>query len=324
MQKSIRLITGLYLKLTLLAVAVGLLLRIVLLFNEQTSDLSFSLGEWSKIFLLGAINDLCAATIGFLFIMLFALTLTHGKYRKPWGYIILGVLIAGLCYVALFNTIFDKYGSVVQQFAAGILAYWTITFGLRLFSTGFRRYWPTIWFALIITIHVGLIVLNGVSEFFFWNEFGVRYNFMAVDYLTHMSGASGNIMESYPILPMTLGIVLVTLLITWYCFRRDIIRADTLRDWHWKTVVGPAYAVAVLLSVGVLHFNVRFQDSPNVYANELQANGLYKFYEAFVKHSLDDKQFYHTHPDDNADTDRHANYDSTTDNGRTIRDEQPK
>ena len=36
MQKSIRLVSGLYLKLSLLTVAVGLVLRVVLLFNEQT------------------------------------------------------------------------------------------------------------------------------------------------------------------------------------------------------------------------------------------------------------------------------------------------
>ena len=39
--------------------------RQVLLFNEQTSDISFTFGQWLKIFLLGAVNDWCALTIGF-------------------------------------------------------------------------------------------------------------------------------------------------------------------------------------------------------------------------------------------------------------------
>ena len=42
----------------------------------------------------------------------------------------------------------------------------------------------------------------------------------------------------------------------------------------------------MLLAVWLLHFNTRFQDSDNVYVNELQANGLYKFYDAFVKNEL--------------------------------------
>ena len=36
MQKSIRLVSGLYIKLALLTAAVGFVLRIVLLFNDQT------------------------------------------------------------------------------------------------------------------------------------------------------------------------------------------------------------------------------------------------------------------------------------------------
>ena len=70
MRQSLRLVSGLYLKLSLLTIAVGFLLRIVLLFNEQTTDLGFSFGEWLQVFLLGAVNDLCAATIGFAFLWL--------------------------------------------------------------------------------------------------------------------------------------------------------------------------------------------------------------------------------------------------------------
>ena len=38
MRQSLRLVSGLYLKLSLLTIAVGFLLRIVLLFNEQTTE----------------------------------------------------------------------------------------------------------------------------------------------------------------------------------------------------------------------------------------------------------------------------------------------
>ena len=46
MQKSIRLVSGLYLKLALLTVAVGFVLRIVLLFNAHTTAFDYSVGEW--------------------------------------------------------------------------------------------------------------------------------------------------------------------------------------------------------------------------------------------------------------------------------------
>lgn len=321
MQKSLRLVSGLYLKLALLTLAVGFILRIVLLFNEQTTDLGFSFGEWCAVFLLGAVNDLCAATVGFVFLWLFMMSVSETKYRKPWGYIILGILAAGFCYVTFFNTIFDEYGSVAPQVAAGVMGYWTVSFALRLFFRGFRNYWTTVWLALIVTLYVGAIVFNGVSEFFFWNEFGVRYNFIAVDYLVYTNEVVGNIRESYPIVPMTLGILIVTFALTWYLFRRDLAHADYLKGWRWKAVVGPAYIAALLLSVWLLHFNTRFQNSPNVYVNELQSNGLYKFYDAFVKNELNYKQFYITEPEEKAEAFVHGMYNSTADNLHRVESE---
>lgn len=324
MQKSIRLVSGLYLKLALLTVAVGFVLRIVLLFNEQTTSLGFSFGEWCEVFLLGAVNDFCAATIGFALLWLFTMSVSEHKYAKPWGYILLGILAAACCYVAFFNTIFDEYGSVAPQIAAAVLDYWAVTFALRLFLPKFRSYWTAVWFALIVVVYVGAIVFNGVSEYFFWSEFGVRYNFIAVDYLVYTNEVVGNIMESYPILPMALGIVLITLILVWYLFRRDLVRTDFLKGWRWKAVVGPAYVAAVVLAVWLLKFNTRFQDSPNVYVNELQANGLYKFYDAFVKNSLDYTQFYITRPEAEAEAFIHGVYGSTDDNRHAVGSDRPE
>lgn len=315
MQKSIRLVSGLYIKLALLTAAVGFALRIVLLFNAQTTSLDFSFGEWLEIFLFGAVNDLCAATVGFVFLWLFMLSVSRTKYTKPWGWIILALLAAAFCYVAFFNTIFDEYGSVAPRIATCVLGYWAGSFALRLFlPEGFRNHWTTVWFALFVVLYVGAIVFNGISEYFFWNEFGVRYNFIAVDYLVYTNEVVGNIMESYPVVPMTLGIVVVTLLITWYLFRRDLVQAEYLKGWRWKAVIAPAYVAALFAAIGLLNFNTRFQDSGNVYVNELQANGLYKFYDAFVKNSLDYEQFYITRPEAEAEAFVHGVYGSTGDN----------
>ena len=63
MQQSLRLVTRIYLKLAAVALSVGFILRIVLLLNEQTLDTGFGLGEWMRIFLLGALNDWMALTV---------------------------------------------------------------------------------------------------------------------------------------------------------------------------------------------------------------------------------------------------------------------
>ncbi len=127
MQSGIKLISRIYLKLVLLQVAVGTLLRIVLLFNEQTSDISFTFGQWLKIFLSGAVNDWCALTIGFAVLWLFALSIAPGRYRRPLGYILFGILSVAWIYVTFFNTIFDEYGSVVPLIASILFGFWAVS-----------------------------------------------------------------------------------------------------------------------------------------------------------------------------------------------------
>lgn len=80
----------------------------------------------------------------------------------------------------------------------------------------------------------------------------------------------------------------------------------------------------MLLAVWLLNFNTRFQDSQNVYVNELQANGLYKFYDAFVKNELNYKQFYITEPEEQAEAFVHGIYGSTGDNLHAVRCEGPE
>lgn len=318
MQNSYRLFTRLYLKLVLLTVAVEFLVRIVLLFNEQTTALGFSFGEWMQVFLLGAINDLCVATIAFFFLWLYILSIGTWKFSRPWGYLFLALLAGLFCYVTFGHTIFDEYGSVVPAIASGLLGYWTASFALRLYVPSVRRGWTTTWLAILLTIYVGLILFNGVCEYFFWSEFGVRYNFIAVDYLVYTNEVVGNIMESYPIVPMMLILLACTLAVTWFLFRQDFGRIELLRGARWKAAASLVYLAAVVAAAGLLAFNTRFQDSQNVYVNELQANGLYKFYEAFLKNELDYKQFYRTLPDAEAEAIIHAEYGSSADNLRHI------
>ena len=318
MQSGIKLISRIYLKLVLLQVAVGTLLRIVLLFNEQTSDISFTFGQWLKIFLLGAVNDWCALTIGFAVLWLFALSIAPGKYARPLGYILFGILSVAWIYVTFFNTIFDEYGSVVPLIASILFGFWAVSFGLRLFLPQIRPGWRRTWLAVLTGLYTGGIILNAVSEWFFWSEFGVRYNFIAVDYLVYTNEVVGNILESYPVVPLFAGVLLLTVGCTWLLFRREIRRAGEFGTWQWKAAVSPAYLLLTLGCCLLLQFNTRFQQSANTYANELQATGAYKFYDAFMKNELSYPQFYLTLPQKEAEANVHAIYGSVGDNLRHI------
>ena len=65
------------------------------------------------------------------------------------------------------------------------------------------------------------IVFNGISEWFFWEEFGKRFNFIAVDYLVYTHEVIQNIRESYPI-PWLLAVVfLITSIIFGLIYRKS-------------------------------------------------------------------------------------------------------
>ena len=108
MKQTLNTLRALYVRLAALALVVGLVVRIVLLFNEQTVATDFTAGEWLKIFLLGAVNDLAVVTLGCVPLALFLLSVSQKKYQRPWGWLILAVLVGGLCYVLFFNSIFHQ------------------------------------------------------------------------------------------------------------------------------------------------------------------------------------------------------------------------
>ena len=49
-----------------------------------------------------------------------------------------------------------------------------------------------------LTAWLMLLLFVATSEWLFWDEFGTRFNFIAVDYLLYSQEVIGNIWESYP------------------------------------------------------------------------------------------------------------------------------
>lgn len=296
-------------KLIGLSVLVGFVLRIVLLFNEQT-DVTFPLVGWMEIFFLGLVNDVCVAVIACFFIGLNLIFWSEGKYKKPWGYLIWGALVLGFCYVKFFNTIFNEYGGGASKIVVGFLGFKVLSFGLRLFIPTLREKWRAVEYYLLVFIYVTAILLNAVSEYYFWNEFGVRYNFIAVDYLIYTTEVIGNIFESYPMLPLMTALFAVSAAVTWLLTRRTGKAFGKLPCFLTKLKLTAVYAVGVLISIGLLNYNLRFQESGNVYVNELQSNGVFRFYTAFVNNELDYAKFYRSLPREEAIADLNRLYRS--------------
>lgn len=301
MDRNVRTIAGIYLRLSLLFIAVGFITRIILLFNPSTTETAFSVGQWIGIFLFGIINDACVITIAFIGLYLFLLSISSWKFTKPWNYICLALLFAGLIYLTCFNTVFDEYGAAAPKIATGIMLFWAISFAVRNFLPSFRTTWTVIWFYIIAFLYVGGTFFNVIAEVAFWNEFGVRYNFIAVDYLVYTNEVVGNIMESYPMGLILSCWALVSIIVEFFLFRHTMGALSSLsQGWRWKAICSPSYIVAFVLSLVIIGWMRPLQSSANTFYNELQANGLNKFYDAFMKNELQYTRFYSTIPSNEA------------------------
>lgn len=138
-----------------------------------------------------------------------------------------------------------------------------------------------------------IILFNGVSEYFFWEEFGVRYNFIAVDYLVYTTEVLGNINQSYPIPFLISAILIINLSIIFLLVRKGKVAqmaggTSLLRN---RLKVGALLLLLPLLA----YFTVNYtwaEKGKNRYNNELSKNGIYSLFAAFFSNELDYETFY--------------------------------
>lgn len=305
------------------SVALGFITRIVLLFVPPTV-IGFTGMEWLKIFTLGLLNDIAFSILALAPAILLEATLNDAKYKKPLSAVIGAALLAFTIYSFLPSNIFTEYGSVVPTIARLLSVLLLGGFCLRLFIPGIRRGWCKAGLLFTMGLYVFLMIINVISECVFWNEFGVRYNFIAVDYLVYTNEVIGNIMESYPIVPMFLGVLLVAVLVSWRLFRRR----DFSESGNGGAVPFLAtfviYAVLFAGSFFWLRYSYRNLQSANNYATELQCNGCWNFLEAYSSSTLEYDRFYQMLPDDEAAGLKLALCHSANSNGiQIIRDSIP-
>ena len=273
----------------------SLVLRMILLFHPITQA-SFGIFEMLKIFVLGLLSDFFVFVVASFFLWLYLIFISNSKYSKPVGYIIFSLLVSLFVYVYFGNTILNEYGGSAPEIGISFVFIKTFLFGLLLFLPKFRNKIRSWLFSFVIFLFVVIILQNAISEYFFWNEFGVRYNFIAVDYLVYTNEVIGNIMQSYPVIPIFLGLFSIAGLITFYIVKKSKNYIEEIPTFAEKIKISVVYFVMFGLSILIIPFLSNQQNSQNIFTNELQANGLHKFYLAFMNSELDYFKFYKTLP----------------------------
>lgn len=166
-----------------------------------------------------------------------------------------------------------------------------------------NRLWQTRWHQMALHVLLGVslfaMLFVAVAEWVFWDEFGVRFNFIAVDYLVYSKEVVNNIVESYPVFWILGTLALLALAIAIGMRKRvsAILSSPTL-----ITKSASLAGFAGLLALPALSAVLLGQDFPrglggNAYQNELASNGPFQFFAAFRNNELDYRQFYATLPD---------------------------
>ena len=163
-------------------------------------------------------------------------------------------------------------------------------------DTWYQKKWQRIPLFILFFIITLILVINVGGEIIFWDEFNVRYNFIAVDYLVYTTEVLGNIRESYNIPFIAAGVAMLTVFII-FSIRKKLTASQEVSMRFGKRTV--FFFVFMLVPVaGYFLVNNRLKNSSsNNYVNELGGNGIYEFGSAFWNNELDYNKFYATRND---------------------------
>ncbi|WP_323150949.1 LTA synthase family protein [Pseudomonas glycinae] len=178
----------------------------------------------------------------------------------------------------------------------GFLAYAALPMGLYLLLCPpalWRRRGHRWFLQGLLTVSLFAMLFTSVAEWLFWDEFGVRFNFIAVDYLVYSDEVLNNVLESYPI-GMLLSILALLAVALSFALRKPF---NAALDAPLPPLRGRLFNALGLLVVAGLSLQLLSQDAPraqggNAYQNELASNGPYQFFAAFRNNELDYGQFY--------------------------------
>jgi phosphoglycerol transferase MdoB-like AlkP superfamily enzyme len=234
-------------------------------------------------------------------------------FERRYGPVfLLALLVAGISMltrivliVYSFNDLDNSFlgitGSLVTGLFFDLIVATFFVFPLALYTwlqkdSWYLKSWqkPLLYFFFIVAIII--LVFNAIAEFVFWDEFKSRFNFIAVDYLVYTNEVINNIIESYNMPLVIVGLLVAGALLFWPIRRKvDLSLHSSMR---FKRRSKWFFLYLLITAAGYFFVKNSWKNiSQNRFVNELGGNGMYEFGHAFWNNELDYKTFYATNSD---------------------------
>ena len=218
------------------------------------------------------------------------------------GYLVLCFLIRVVFTIWSFNDLELNILHILRAFATGFM--FDVFAGLSFFALYLfyllflpKKLIGSILDKAITYFYTGLILLiiyfSLLAEIPFWDEFGVRFNFIAVDYLIYTYEVIENINQSYP-LPLIIGLLVGLIVITFIGLKKFKIFKNTFSDKRnfAKRLQVALPPLVVCIGLSFILKNKQADFSNNMVINELGKNGTFSFISAYQSNELDYNTFY--------------------------------
>jgi hypothetical protein len=136
------------------------------------------------------------------------------------------------------------------------------------------------------------MLFSFLAELAFWEEYGKRFNFIAVDYLLYTYEVVKNIKQSFHLEIVIAILIAVTYFSVKIAKKKNAyVDAFDNSDTFLMKIIPAFFWIFVLSS---FHFNVENSDAEifaNQYENEIAKSGIYSFFAAYDENELNYNDF---------------------------------
>ncbi|MDO9265431.1 MAG: LTA synthase family protein, partial [Desulfosalsimonadaceae bacterium] len=201
----------------------------------------------------------------------------------------------GILLISAWGDVDHTFVGIIWIFCAGFIydivfnIYFSIFFAVLLLAVPNRFYtgkvfrYLTYCFFFVFICGLWFVLL---AEWLFFEEFGTRFNFIAVDYLIYSREVVQNIRESYPV-GLFLAAIGIVSMVTLYGIRNYLKGALQIKEpFSRRLAITAGMAVLALVSYAGMGQSLR-EVPKNNFARELASSGPYQFAAAFRNNKLD-------------------------------------